>query len=143
MLLAIVNTWGRGQWIMTQFLKWFLAIFSRAKCIRLFSLTSHEFILDNLKFYFFLKRKERLLWSLKVRAHNHNLIKQVLSVKVPVGIYLFKFNKRNTRKRCEICSKLIIKTPERRHWRRSSVFIVNFEHISHPVLVFLLLTLSR
>ena len=23
------------------------------------------------------------------------------------------------------------KTPEQRHWRRSYVFIVNFEHISH------------
>ena len=31
----------------------------------------------------------------------------------------------------------------RRHWRRSGVFIVDFEHISHLVLVFLLLTLSR
>ena len=29
------------------------------------------------------------------------------------------------------------------HVRRSSIFIVNFEHISHLVLVFLLLTLSR
>ena len=28
-------------------------------------------------------------------------------------------------------------------WRRSSVFVVNFEQISHLVLVFLLLTLSR
>ena len=41
------------------------------------------------------------------------------------------------------CSKLTIKTPERCHWRCSGVFIVNFEHISHLVLVFLLLTLSR
>ena len=32
-----------------------------------------------------------------------------------VNIYLFKFNKRNFRKRCEICSKLAIKPPERRH----------------------------
>ena len=31
-------------------------------------------------------------------------------------IYLFKVNNRNTRTRCEICSKLTIKTPERRHW---------------------------
>ena len=37
--------------------------------------------------------------------------------------------------------KLTIRTPERRHWRRSGVFIVNFEQISHFVLVFLLLTL--
>ena len=29
------------------------------------------------------------------------------------------------------------------HWRCSGVFIVNFEHISHLVLVLLLLTLSR
>ena len=32
----------------------------------------------------------------------------------PAGIYLLKVNNRNTRTRCEICSKLIIKTPERR-----------------------------
>ena len=56
---------------------------------------------------------------------------------------MFKVNNRNTRTRCEICSKLTIKTPERRHWRSSDVFIVNFEHITHLVLVFLLLTLSR
>ena len=34
----------------------------------------------------------------------------------PVSIYLFKVSNRNTRKRCEICSKLTIKTPERGHW---------------------------
>ena len=61
----------------------------------------------------------------------------------PAGNYVFKLNNRNTRARCEICSKLTIKTPERRHWRLSDVFIVNFEHISHLVLVFLSLTLSR
>ena len=53
-----------------------------------------------------------------------------------------KVNNRNTRTRCEICSKLTIKKPERRHWRRSDVFIVNFKHISQFVLVFLLLTLN-
>ena len=31
----------------------------------------------------------------------------------PVGIYLLKVNNRNTRTRCEICSKLTIKKPER------------------------------
>ena len=44
----------------------------------------------------------------------------------PVGIYQFKVNNRNTRTRCDICSKLI----------------VNFEHISHLVLMFLLLTMN-
>ena len=58
------------------------------------------------------------------------------------SIYLLKVNKRNIRRRCEIYSKLTIKTPERRHCHRPGVFIVNFEHISHLVLVFLLLTLN-
>ena len=61
----------------------------------------------------------------------------------PASIYLFKANNRNTRTMCEICSKLTIKTPERRRWRRSGIFIVNFEQIFHIVLVFLLLTLSQ
>ena len=56
---------------------------------------------------------------------------------------MFKVNNRGTRTRCEICSKLTIKTPEGRQWRHSGVFIFNCEHISHLILVFLLLTLSR
>ena len=56
------------------------------------------------------------------------------------GIYLLKVNNRNNRARCEICSNLTIKAPERR--LRSGVFIVNLEHISHLVLVFVLLTLN-
>ena len=32
----------------------------------------------------------------------------------PAGNCMFKVNNRNTRTRCEICSKLTIKTPERR-----------------------------
>ena len=47
---------------------------------------------------------------------------------------MFKVNNRNTRGRSEIWSKLTIETPERRQWRRSGVFIVNFEHISQVVL---------
>ena len=47
----------------------------------------------------------------------------------PAAIYLLNFNNRNSRARCEICSELTIKTPEQRHWCRSGVFIVNFEHI--------------
>ena len=48
----------------------------------------------------------------------------------PVGIYPFKVNFRNTTTRCEIC------------WHHSRVFMVNFEHISYLILVFLLLTLN-
>ena len=61
----------------------------------------------------------------------------------PTGNYIFKVNIRNTRTSCEICSKLTIKTPEWRYWRRSGVFIGNFDHILHLVLVFILVTLSR
>ena len=50
---------------------------------------------------------------------------------------MFKVNNRNTRTRCEICLKLTIKTRKQRQWRRSGVFIVNFELISYLVLVFL------
>ena len=51
----------------------------------------------------------------------------------PANVYLFKANSRNTIKRCDTCSKLT----------SFGVFIVNFEHISHLSLVFLLLTLSK
>ena len=53
---------------------------------------------------------------------------QLLGVNNPPGIYLLKVNNRNTRTRCEICSNLTIKVPERR--RRSGVFIANFEHVT-------------
>ena len=49
------------------------------------------------------------------------------ALRYPAIIYLFQANIRNTRKRCEICLKLTIKTPERRH---------------KVVLVFLLLTID-
>ena len=55
----------------------------------------------------------------------------------------YKFNNRNNRTKHELCSELTIKTPEQCHWRCCGVFIVNFQHISHLVLVFLLLTWSR
>ena len=56
--------------------------------------------------------------------------------RIPPGIYLFKANNGNTKIIHKICSKLTIKTSERRLWRRSGVLIVNFEQISHFALVF-------
>ena len=49
---------------------------------------------------------------------------------------MFKVNHKNTR-------TTTIKAPEQRRRRRSGVFIVNFEHISHLFLVYLLLTLKK
>ena len=42
---------------------------------------------------------------------------------------MLKFENRNTRTRCEICSTLTKKTPERGQCR-SGVFIVNFEQVN-------------
>ena len=61
----------------------------------------------------------------------------------PANMNLLKVNKRNTRKMCELCSKLTIKTPEQLQWRRFGVFLVNFEHISHLFLVFLFWDLNK
>ena len=72
-----------------------------------------------------------------------NLLRFATFTNNPAGIYLLKVNGRNTRTRCEICSKLTIKTLKRQQWTRSGVFTVNFEHISHLALVFLLLTWRR
>ena len=70
-----------------------------------------------------------------------NLI--VFSPHEPPGLYLFKVSNGNTTTTCEICSKLTIKTPEWRYWRRFGIFIVNFEQISHIVVVFSLLALNK
>ena len=72
-----------------------------------------------------------------------NFITVIYMTKFPANIYLFKFNSRDTRKSCEICSKLTIKTPEGRQWSRSGNITVNFKHISHLFLLFLLLTLNK
>ena len=43
----------------------------------------------------------------------------------------------------ETCSKLTTKKPERRYWRSSGVFIVNFKHNLHLILMCILLTSRR
>ena len=44
---------------------------------------------------------------------------------------MFKVNNRNTRTRCEIWSKLTIKTPEQRYFTPCSIaFVVNFEKVN-------------
>ena len=76
----------------------------------------------------------------KASAHLYTLGNNIYTIKnSPTNSYLFIVNNNYTRKRCETCSKLTIKTPQ---WR-SSVFVVDFEHISHLFLVFLLLTLNK
>ena len=44
-----------------------------------------------------------------------NINKHFFPGKIPINIYLFTVNNRNTRKRYGLYSKLIIKTPKKRH----------------------------
>ena len=82
------------------------------------------------------------LWTFnKIPTEWLNCCKSITECYNPVRFYLPKDNNRNTKTMDEICSKLIIKAPERRQWRHSGVFIVDFEQILHIILVFLLLTL--
>ena len=64
----------------------------------------------------------------------------------PAGIYLLKVNSRNTRIRCEICSKLTIKTPERL-WTFfapcSSVSINKFEQVNAGWTLFVITLLKN
>ena len=48
----------------------------------------------------------------------------------------FACSKSIIRRKFEICSQLTIKTLERCHWHRSSVFILNLEQFSHLILFF-------
>ena len=59
---------------------------------------------------------ENLSWKTHIKYIKNKISKNIgISFKAsPAGIYLLKVNNRNTRTRCEICSKLTIKTPERR-----------------------------
>ena len=77
-------------------------------------------------------------------AHEHQLSNccKILESNDPAGISSFIVNNKNTRKSCQICSQLTIETPGRCHWRRSGVFIANYEHILlFPR--FVLLTLNK
>ena len=99
-------------------------------------LQNEDELLDN--FVFAIRDKTFVYYNQleKKKQKNFSLIQ------FPGGINLLKVNNRNTERMCEICRKLTSKTPEPRYWRRSGVFIVNLERISHLLLVFLLLTLN-
>ena len=58
------------------------------------------------------------------------LLLQIKFNSFQAGIFLFKVNNGNTKTKYEICSKLASSTPEGHHWRRSDVFLANFEQIS-------------
>ena len=80
--------------------------------------------------------------STKLFSASNNMHICYLKDSNPANIYLFKVKIRSIRKMSEICSKLTIKTTERRHSTLSVVFIINFDHFSPLFPVFISLTLS-
>ena len=96
-------------------------------CYVLLNLTCTLFYVKEHVFYHFLKRINKIgVPSCKLKSLENKRLNQRKCEHCPANCYLFKTANRNTRKMCEICSKLIIETPEWRHWRPSSVFMVNF-----------------
>ena len=79
------------------------------------------------------KKDSRMDLRKGTNIHQDLVINSTCYTQYPANLfnYLFKVSNREIRKRCEISSKLTIKTLEQRQWRRSGAFIVNFEHISH------------
>ena len=53
------------------------------------------------------------LWAFQIYR---NVLVKIVN---PSGNYVFKVYNRNTRTRCEICSKLVIKTAEQRQWKQT------------------------
>ena len=84
-----------------------------------------------------IEKEYRILKSMRMNENIGTIwVNGKFSTVDPAGIYLLKINKRNTRTRCEKCSKLTIKT------LLILKDIASFEHISHLVLGFLLLILN-
>ena len=61
--------------------------------------------------------KKKCFW---LRSHSSPFSRICCYSRYPTGMYLLKVSNGNSRTRCEIYSKLPIKTPERRHWHHHS-----------------------
>ena len=74
------------------------------------------------------------MWNYHIKTERSNC-------QHPANKCMLKVSNKNTRKRCEILSKLTLNTPVRREC--CSGVISDFEYISYLFLVFLLLALKR
>ena len=81
--------------------------------------------LDSWKIWKSKYHENETLFSLWMKKFIYRVLMRI----IPVGIHLLKVNNRNTRTRCEMCSKLTIK---KQSWYRSGVFIVNFRTYLKP-----------
>ena len=90
---------------------------------RITKCTLVSFYIIFFKIYF---RLVSLIWPYFGRTKGYtSSLRFAISPSFPENKYVLNYW--STRIRSEICSKLTIKTPERRQWRRSGDFIVNFE----------------
>ena len=126
-----INSLGLLHLLLTKF----SCAFSRFPFPLIFSdhRENEVFMSSQLKSHFGLIIK---LWGIQIALSAScysSLGKLVVWTVNPAVNYMFQVSNRNTRTRCGICSKLTI----------NIIFIVNFEHISHLILEFLLLTLRR
>ena len=80
------------------------------------------------------KNSPRLLWS---------TLPEKAVIVIQLALICSKSKIEILEKGVEYVWKITIKTPKRRQWRRSDVFTINFEHISHLFLMFLFLTLNK
>ena len=89
-----------------------------------------------------LSKKNHLFCKLQLFSQNVD----VLHFPEDFCIYqrnISEYNNLQCQKKNVIYSKLTIKTLVRNQWHRPGVFIVNFEQISQPCSIFLLLTQHR
>ena len=93
-------------------------------------------------------KKSKKSYQVNYQKHVHRIVRETRfkyiweysGVPIPANIYLFKVNNRNTRKRCEMSSKLTTKTP-----KTPEVFLVflllilktptSFLHVLYPLLL--------
>ena len=73
--------------------------------------------------------ENNFMYNSNKTLENDNTTGNVIKDEVdPANIYLLKVYNRNTRARCEICSKLIIKTAERQHQLLLTNCLSVFDH---------------
>ena len=86
-----------------------------AECVQNQIITRYDKVSLEWKYSNTPKHRSHIIYELLYANINANNTKQKQKNSYsPAGNCMFKVNNRNTRARCEICSKLTIKTPERR-----------------------------
>ena len=105
---ALLAVYPYLKWFLCKIFSFLLPLVICATCKQIFkSLCNYCVVIKEKRFIYF---------SLKIIDCFMNSYRTAVKRNWPAGNYMFKVNKRNTRTRCEICSKLTIKTLERCQW---------------------------